>query len=149
MSKAPEVAVRSEQATEVRASKAPQEVSAPRVDSNAANVTLSDLASKQVSTQAPVIEQKPPTKKEADAFQAAAEDKLSQRLEQALNTVAGTKVSFGVEKVTQGDSGDINFRVVDKDTGETVREFPPESLYSFEKALANNSETGLLVDVVS
>lgn len=146
VSKTPEVAVRSEQAAEVRPEAKAQDAS--QTNSNATSVSIStdaqQLANLATLTKAAEVEQPKVAQKKEDTA-----EKLSKRLEQALNNVAGTKVSFGVETVAQEDTGDINFRVVDKDTGETVREFPPESLYSFEKALASDSSTGLLVDVVS
>ena len=145
MSKTPEVAVRSEQATDVRTDAKSEDSSKSNASATSVSIStdaqqLANLAT--VDKAAEEVEPKVAEKTEDTA------EKVSKRLEQALNNVAGTKVSFGVETVAQ-DTGDINFRVVDKDTGETVREFPPESLYSFEKALASESSTGLLVDVVS
>jgi uncharacterized FlaG/YvyC family protein len=70
--------------------------------------------------------------------------KISRSLENALNA-SSKEVQFDVSAEEKAGNR-INFRVVDRSTGEIVREFPSEEVRRIaEKALANMQQ-GLLFD---
>lgn len=79
------------------------------------------------------------TKEQADQFAAD--------LKKSLNTAAGTRVSFDVS-IKQDDSNGVKFQVIDENSGEVVREFPQESIFS----AAHNTDgkgSGLLIKKVA
>lgn len=93
-------------------------------------------------TEVPQVEQavsgfeKKLSKEEAE--QAAAE------LKKSLNTFSGTKVSFDVS-VTEDEANGVQFQVVDADSGEVVRKFPQESIFSS----AHKGGSGMLIKKVA
>ena len=68
-----------------------------------------------------------------------------QNLKQALENIKATKIAFNVDRI-RDDKIAMSFQVVDAESGEVVREFPPE----IEKSLSHRTEEaslkGLLVD---
>jgi uncharacterized FlaG/YvyC family protein len=71
---------------------------------------------------------------------------LAQRLEQVLNESSQTEVQFSVSAQEGEGSNSLSLRVVDKETGEVVREFPSEEIRSLARREDLASGQGIFVD---
>jgi len=71
--------------------------------------------------------------------------KIAAPLEQMLNS-SQTSVQFGVS--ASDDGSGIKFKVVDKKTGEILREFPREDIQKIYDAASKKSGSGILIDSV-
>ncbi|HQH28313.1 MAG TPA: flagellar protein FlaG [Oligoflexia bacterium] len=69
--------------------------------------------------------------------------RLAERLERMMNDIHGTQVKFRVERIAKGE-GSLSFAVVDRESGEIIREFPPEQVKTVLDGI--QSGYGLLVD---
>lgn len=69
---------------------------------------------------------------------------VSKALESALNA-KNQEVQFNVD-VDDSPGTNINFRVVNRDTGEVIREFPSEEVGKIAEKALSNMEQGLLFD---
>ncbi len=71
--------------------------------------------------------------------------RLAENIQKALNDINGTKVSFDVSIQAEGRSS-LSFQVIDSDSGEVIREFPPE-IFEYLSHRADLAEgKGLLVE---
>lgn len=71
---------------------------------------------------------------------------IAKGLEQSLNTI---QVRFGVSVGEDARTG-LHFKVVDKETGRVIREFPPEKAFEMkEKEQEGSSEAGRLFEGVA
>ncbi len=87
-----------------------------------------------------------PTDRDEMDFPKAKE--ISKSLENALNA-SSKEVQFAVTAEEQSGNN-INFKVVDKTTGEIVREFPSEELLtSIKKHGLQNMKHGLMLDAAA
>lgn len=80
---------------------------------------------------------------QADSMSSEEAEQLARDLEKAINQLHGTELKFRVRTETSG--GAINFTVVDKETGEVLREVPAKSVVGFAERSGGLRE-GLLVD---
>jgi len=69
---------------------------------------------------------------------------VSRSLEGILNE-SNTEVQFGVITEREG-SNRINFKIVDKKTGEVVREFPSEEVVKMADKALKDSRQGILIN---
>ncbi len=70
----------------------------------------------------------------------------ARELEAKIKSVSNTQVQFGVEVAEGKEDNDLNFKVVDKRTGKTLREFPPESLSKVKSGVSESNGVGLLLN---
>lgn len=69
-------------------------------------------------------------------------ERLAKELEEEINSKKGTQVEF---RVSEGEYT-FNFAVVEKETGEIVREFPPKELMVMAKRARESLAHGVMVD---
>lgn len=96
---------------------------------------------KNVSHDASVTEKKSMNEKQIDYASAV---KISKSIENALNA-SSKEVQFAVSPEEKSPNK-ISFKVVDKSTGEVVREFPSEEIRSLEEKATAHLTQGLILD---
>jgi len=99
----------------------------PAPAADAVKVALSDAVKSTIST----AEKK--TKQYTDA-------RLKEIADKAEANFAGTKVQFGPARDSQEDPPAINFRVLDKETGRVIREFPAEEIESLVESFDSKEQ---------
>lgn len=73
-------------------------------------------------------------------------DEMAKRFENLINQARGTEIKFHVDKEVEG--GSFNFAVVDSETGEIIRKFPPEEVVkAVEKNEHEEASQGILLDL--
>ena len=70
---------------------------------------------------------------------------ISEALEKAINDIHGTQVKFSVS-AAKDDRNVFYFQVVKTETGEVVRQFPPEETTNVIEKAKTAQQSGLLVD---
>ncbi len=71
---------------------------------------------------------------------------VAKRLEKVLNDSAQTQVQFSVSAEEGSGTNSLSLRVVDKETGEVVREFPSEEIRNLARREDFASGQGIFVD---
>ena len=110
-------------------------------DGDAVTIDVSGIAAQQAATEGRAAEKKQP--KTDDSLEVA--KRLAENLRQALSDIKSTKVSFDVTIAQRGEST-LSFQVVDTESGEVIREFPPEVAESLNTRAELTSGKGLLVE---
>ncbi len=110
-------------------------------DADAVKIDVSGIAAQQAAKEGRAAEQKQP--KSEGSFEVA--QKLAENIRAALQDIKSTKVSFDVSIAQRGDST-LSFQVIDTESGEVVREFPPEVAESLNHRSELSSGKGLLVE---
>ena len=115
--------------------------SAPATDSsNSSSNTTASSAAFAENEKASIAAEK----KQTESAQKAAED-AAKSFEDLINKISPTQVKFGVSVSAEVGKA-INFRVVEKESGKVVREFPPESLREMKTMADRNGGNGLLIN---
>lgn len=105
------------------------------LDAVAVSLTAEHLRKDKVSKSA--------SEKTVAAEVSEAESKLAEYLQTVASNNGKTSVKFDVQAQREGEHL-LSFRVVNEDTGEVIREFPPEELVKAHLGL--DKKSGMLLD---
>ena len=113
-----------------------------KADGDAVEIDVSGTDTQQSAKEGQVAEEKDQDAPERVSFETAS--KLAENVANALDHIKGTKVSFRISS----DEGvhKLRFQVIDTDSGEVVREFPPEIAESLSHRTELTQGKGLLVE---
>lgn len=132
--------VPSGQSTEI-ASIPPKEVSTSTSARTADDAVVLNIASKR--TESDKQEIAPRITSENDAMAVASD--IAKNLRSAAKQIQQTVVTFDLSIQKEGRST-LSFQVVDKDSGEIVRQFPPDVAAAFSKQAEIPNKKGALVE---
>lgn len=111
---------------------------------NSANISSANISAKVKSEkQTEVVSSSPVSPREQAMSLEEAVD-VSRSLEGVLNE-SNTEVQFSVMTEREG-SNKINFKIIDKKTGEVVREFPSDEVVKMADKALKDSRQGILVN---
>lgn len=109
---------------------------------DAVSIDVSGTVTQQSAKERQVADTKGQSAQEADSLETAS--KLVENLTKALDQIKGTKVSFAIAR--EAGANKLRFQVIDTDSGEVVREFPPEIAESLSHRTELAAGKGLLVE---
>lgn len=121
-------------------------ISSSAASSDAVRVAVGNTAvsqaKKDTTEKVASVEPKEPSKQDISIEEQA--KKAAKVLENAINSVSNTTVKFEADKIANGD---LRFKVVDRETGRVVRQFPPGEIISLaDQVIATKDTSGILFD---
>ena len=138
---------------QVKLAVATQVVNSSSVAISSSNVSSSKISNEAVNISEALKNKSSSSDKSSKVSQEMDTEQLKQlasKFEKALSN-SNVEVKFGASPTDSLDSSfsyrDVNFQVVDKDTGKIVRQFPPDSLSKLAETASFDSGIGLLIDI--